>query len=138
METEPVLVALLFADNVIVEASTNKRTIVGAFSELRSARFPAVFPPWWIYAAVDNVAGSVPYALNLVSDETDQVVVGISGDITVQDGPRGVEMQVRIPNAVFPSPGRYNLSLSLGGERVGGRVLRVSPVRGADAPAGER
>ena len=131
MQTEPVLVALLFADHVVVEANTNKKTIVGAFTQFHSDSFPILFPPWWIYVAVDNVSGSPQYALNLVNDETDQVIIGISGQISIKDDPGGVEMQFKIPNAVFPTAGRYNLILTVGSHRIGSRVLRVDQTKGS-------
>jgi len=63
---EPVLVALLFADRVIVEEKNKKKTIVGTFTRFYSDKFPVSFPPWYIYAAVTNISEDHSFSLNLV------------------------------------------------------------------------
>ena len=133
MQSEPVLVGLLFADQVIEEQGTNKKTIVGVFTQFHSATFPVQFPPWWIYVALDNVSGTSQFALNLVHDATEQIVVAISGQIDVKDSPDGIEMHYRIPSAVFPSPGMYNLTLKIDGHQVGSRVLKVTQIKRSGA-----
>ncbi|HUX21735.1 MAG TPA: hypothetical protein VMW69_10890, partial [Spirochaetia bacterium] len=56
-ESEPVLAGLLFADRIITETN-RKKTIVGTFNRFNAQKLPAVFPPWFIYAAVTNVTGT--------------------------------------------------------------------------------
>lgn len=115
---------LLFADRVITE-NTNKHGIIGTFSRFYAQRFPVGFPPWGIYAAVTNLSGKHEFALNLVSEETDQVVLPIAGQLEAANPAEVVELAIMVGNAVFPKPGGYNLTFKIDGQQVGARVLRV-------------
>ena len=65
---EPVFVALLLADRVITE-DNQKKAIIGTFTQFTVRQVPAGLPPWYVYAAVTNLAGEHPFSLNLVVDE---------------------------------------------------------------------
>ena len=88
---EPVLVGLLFSDYIIDERN-NKKGIIGTFSRFHAARFPAQFPPWYIYAAVTNIKNEHDFSLNLVYDKAKQVIVPINGKIKVGDELSVVEL----------------------------------------------
>ena len=122
---EPVLVGLLFADHIITEKN-NKRGIIGTFSRFHTARFPARFPPWHIYAAVTNLAGEHDFSLNLVFDRAQQVIVPINGKFSVEEPNAVVELTFRIDGAVFPEEGKYTLTFNIDGAPVGSRVLEVA------------
>jgi hypothetical protein len=122
---EPVLVALLFADRVIVEEGNHKKTIVGTFTQFYSEKFPAVFPPWYIYAAATNIEGEHSFSLNLVLEKESQVVLGINGKMKAAHRNKVNEFVFPIQRAVFPSPGTYTLTFNIGGSPVGSRLLEV-------------
>jgi hypothetical protein len=128
---EPVLVALLFADRVIVEEKNKKKTVVGTFTRFYSDKFPVSFPPWYIYAAATNISGEHSFSLNLVLEKDMQVVVPINGKLKV-DNPRNViELIFPIGQAIFPTPGEYTLTFNIDGIQVGSRILEVlSPEQG--------
>ncbi|ULQ59869.1 hypothetical protein K7I13_00490 [Brucepastera parasyntrophica] len=77
---EPVLVGLLFADRIITE-NNGKKGIIGTFSVFSAKAFPVVFPPWSIYAAVTNLTGKHTFSINLVHDDTMQVILPINGEL---------------------------------------------------------
>ncbi|GAI42417.1 unnamed protein product, partial [marine sediment metagenome] len=81
---EPVLVALLYADRVIVEEGNHKKSIIGSFTRFFADKIPTSFPPWYIYAAVTNLSGPHAFSINLVHDKEKQVVVPISGKFEVK------------------------------------------------------
>ena len=120
---EPVLVGLLFADRVITE-NNGKKGILGTFTQFQAAQFPAVFPPWYLYAAVTNLVGRHRFALNLVSEDN-QVVVPLSGEFEVADALGVVELDPIIVAATFPRPGNYTLTFHVDGDFVGSRILTV-------------
>lgn len=122
---EPVLVALLFADRVIVEEKNKKKTIVGTFTRFYSDKFPVSFPPWYIYAAATNISGDHSFSLNLVLEKEMQVVVPINGKIKVENPRNVIELIFPIGQAIFPSPGEYTLTFNIDGTQVGSRVLEV-------------
>ena len=124
---EPVLVALLFADRVLVEEGNLKKTIVGTFTQFYSEKFPAVFPPWFIYAAATNIEGEHSFSINLVLEKESQVILGINGKMNAEDRNKVNEFIFPIQRAIFPSPGTYALTFNIGGVQVGSRLLEVVP-----------
>jgi len=122
--SEPVLVALLFADRVITE-NTNKKGIIGTFIRFFSPQFPAAFPPWAIYAAAANAAGEHDFALTLTHTETNQVVLPINGKFQAQTADDVIELTFNVANAVFPKEGKYVLTFHIDGELIGSRILFV-------------
>ena len=121
---EPVFVALLLADRVITE-DNQKKVIIGTFTQFTVRQVPAGLPPWFIYAALTNVAGELPFSLNLVFDKSQQVIFSAGGTLTVDDPRRVVELVIPVPNVVFPEAGTYVVSFHVGGDQIGSRILDV-------------
>jgi hypothetical protein len=128
--SEAVLVGLLFADRIITE-NNGKKGIIGTFNKFYSQRFPISFPPWAIYAAVTNLEGKHEFALNLVNEETSQVIVPLSGQFEARNRTDVVELTPTIVGAIFPKPGVYTLIFYVDGQNLGARVLTVSPPKQA-------
>lgn len=127
--SEPVLLALLCADRVIVEEGNHKKSIIGSFDNFFSPKFPVVFPPWFIYAAVANLSEDSDFTLNLVKDDgSDSVVIGFTGRFKVTDPRSKSDIIFQVANAKFPSAGDYMLTLTIGTEHVGSRILHVKDV----------
>jgi hypothetical protein len=127
---EPVFVALLLADRVITE-DNQKKAIIGTFTQFTVRQVPAGLPPWFVYAAVTNIAGEHPFSLNLVVDRTQQVIFSAGGTLRVDEPRRVVELVIPVPNVVFPEVGTYIVSFHVGGEQIGSRILDVIQ---ADSP----
>lgn len=125
---EPVLVGLLFADKIITE-DNGKKGIIGTFTRFFARSFPASFPPWAIYAALTNVTGEHSFALTLVEDETQAVVLPLTGKFDVKQKGDVVELIPTIVGAVFPRPGKYTLLLQVDTDQIGARTLVVEPVK---------
>lgn len=132
--SEPVLLALLFADRVITE-DNGKKGIIGTFTRFVAQSFPVVFPPWSIYLAFTNAPGEHDLALNLSHPETNQVLVPIAGKVQSKTAEDVVELSFHIQNALFPRPGRYLLSAFLDGDVLGSRALSVDQSTGP-SPSG--
>jgi len=121
---EPALVGLLFADRIITE-DNGKKGVIGTFNRFQSEKYPVAFPTWGIYAAVTNLEGPHEFALNLVADATNQVVLPIAGRFDVVAGTDVVELTPTIVGAVFPAPGKYTLTFHVDGMVIGARTLFV-------------
>ncbi len=122
--TEPVFVALLMADRVITE-DNQKKAIIGTFTQFTVRQVPAGLPPWFIYAAVTNLAGEHPFSVNLVLDKSQQVIFSAGGTLKVDEPRRVVELVIPVPNVVFPEAGTYVVSFHVGGDQIGSRILDV-------------
>ena len=122
--TEPILLAILFADRIIIE-NNNKKGIIGTFDKFIAQSFPVTFPPWGIYVSLTNISGKHSFAITLLHLETNQIVLPINGEVESISPEQTIELTFNLAGVVFPSPGRYNLSIELGGELLGSRVLYV-------------
>jgi len=132
--SEPVLVALLFADRIITE-NNNKKGIIGTFTKFYAPAFPFAFPPWGIYTAFTNIAGKHPFALTLTRVESSQVVLPINGEFENEHAEDVVELTFNLGGVLFPGPGRYSMTLHIDGELLGSRILYVeqmAPPEGAE------
>ena len=130
---EPVFVALLMADRVITE-DNQKKAIIGTFTQFSVRQTPASLPPWFIYAAVTNLAGEHNFSLNLVNDESQQVIFSAGGKLTIDDPRRVAELVIPVANAVFPMTGTYVVSFHLDGQPLGSRILDVVKVEERPKP----
>ena len=112
-------------DDLVDEEINHKKGIIGTFSRFYADKFPASFPPWFIYAAVTNLSGEHSFSLNLVFDKAQQVIVPISGKFKVENTRGIVELIFPIFKAIFPEEGVYTLTFNIEGTPVGSRILEV-------------
>ncbi len=117
--------ALLCADRVITE-NNGKKGLIGVFSGFQFAAFPSPPTHWFIYGGLANLAGSHGFSLNLVHEESQQVLFSLGGDLNVVEGNREVELVVPVANLVFQRPGPHTLTLNIGGMPIASRILRVA------------
>jgi hypothetical protein len=123
---EGVFNALLCCDRVIVE-NNGKKGLIGVFSQFNFPKVPAVNMPWFIYACASNLdVGGHTFTFNLAHDETQMVIMSVSGEIQVPDPGPDVEIVIPVANVGFPRFGSYTLTFRLGGDQMGSRVIRVN------------
>jgi hypothetical protein len=124
--SEPLFVSLLFADRVIEEIN-HKKTIVGTFTTFNAENFPAMFPPWFIYAAATNIQPEEEhnYTLNVANRDTQAVVLSANQKFGTSE--RGVVAEFIIPaaNVVFPTEGTYLVEFRIDGRELITRTLEV-------------
>lgn len=123
METEPVLLALLTADRVIQE-NNGKKGIIGTFDRFFSERFPIMFPPWGIYLSVTNITGDHSFTINIVNQQSQEVVYSVSGGIKSTEFDRVHEIAVNLA-PVFPQAGKYQVLFYIDGRVVGAKPISV-------------
>jgi len=121
---DPLVTALIMAD-VIVTEDNGKKVLVGVFSRFNLPQFPAQVPPWFLYAAVDNLEGHNNFTFNLAKDDTQEVVFSANGDVDVVDPSSGVEIALMVPPIIFRTHGTYVLQFVVNGRT---EVSRIVPV----------
>ena len=124
---EPVCFSLLFADRIIVE-DNGKKGLIGVFGAFNFARFPAIAPPWYLFAGLANITGKHEFSINLVRDEAQHVVLPIAGELDVPADGNDVEMVIPIANLTFQKPGIHTLTLNIDGTQLASRILRVNKI----------
>ncbi len=127
MMSEPVLLALLFADRIITE-DNNKKGIIGTFNRFMAHEFPVIFPPWGVYIALTNLSGKHIFELVLKNMDNEQIVLPVNGEFESRNQDEMIELPLNFAGIAFPGPGRHLLALSIDGDLVGTRMLSVEKI----------
>lgn len=138
---QPIVKAFLVCDQVIHDAQTGKKSLIGVFHELRSDRFPAVHPALWIYANLTNARGKYAIEIQLVDVDRNNVLgQGKPPEIEIPDPLQTTEISAQLRNVALPGPGTYEFHLLVNGEILATKAVRVSALRrsgndSTDAPS---
>ncbi len=125
---KPSLSALLVCDMVIEDKMTNKKSIIGSFTDIWAQTFPCVQPRMAVYFCLTDAEGSYDILLRLLNTDTELLLaqagftVGIPDRFVIQD------FGVGLPPVQFPVAGRYELQIFANKEFLGRKEFRVTPV----------
>lgn len=127
---QPIVKAFLVCDQVIHDAQTGKKSLVGVFHELRSDRFPAVHPTLWIYANLTNARGKYNIEIRLVDVDRNNVLGrGTPPEIDIQGPLQTTEISAQLRNVTLPAAGTYEFHLLVNEELLATKAIRVSPIQ---------
>jgi len=107
----PTVLAMLLCDQVIVDAGTNKKSLIGVFDNLNSVGFPSQ-TRIAIYAKLTDAEGKYDFRVRIVhlKDETLLGEFEIKG-AAFADQLRPAELIIDLPALVFPEAGKYEFQL---------------------------
>jgi hypothetical protein len=125
MPTPPVAVSLTLCDYVIVEERTKKISLIGTFTGLKVADFPATPHPFSVFAVLTDGIGDVTIDLSVTQLATNEEVAIHQGRMRFPDKLAEVSYHARLHHCTFPAPGVYQFTLLADGEWVAHRRLRV-------------
>ena len=129
----PVVKAFLVCDQVIHDAQTGKKTLVGVFHELRAERFPAVHPVLWIYANLTNARGNYEFEIRFFDVERNNVLgQGNPPQINIPGPLQTTELSAQLRNVQLPGPGTYEFQLLTNGNLVATKAIRVSALHSGE------
>jgi hypothetical protein len=123
---KPKLIAILFADQVITEDKTGKKSIIGTFTKLQSRHFPAVFPQWFIYIALKNIPNNHKYQIELIAAGHKKKLFVINGEVWAETANAVAELVFSINQAYFPKGGLYKIIVKIDDVKIGTRDLEVA------------
>jgi hypothetical protein len=112
----PIVEALIICDEIINEAGTNKKSLIGTFNSIVSEQFPMQHPKICVYAAMTNGQGDMSGELRCVRVEDQEVIFKAVGRVQFADPNQVVEMSFNFRNIVFEHPGLYTFELLAGDE----------------------
>jgi len=111
----PVVLALLVADNRLLDSQSNQHTIVGVFSQVKAERFPTMLARLCIYAELTNGRGAQSITIRIVdSDESRPPVINAGVNIEFSDPLDVSQVGFGASGVVFPAPGEYRVQLLSG------------------------
>ena len=124
----PLPLAFIACDHVWRDPNTEKRTILGAYSAIEFAEFPARLPEMAVYLAVTGIHGRMVTTVQLVdSAETlPGPVAATEIPLDFNDPVATIESHVVLEDVIFPFPDEYRLQLLVSGLVVIERRILVS------------
>lgn len=104
----PVPVAFLVCDQILVDESTKKTTIVGIFDRVWAAQFPTAISPH-LFLRVIDCEGDYPVKLEYVQVSNQTILGEGEGRIVSTDRQRYTDLVLHWPVMPFPEPGEYEI-----------------------------
>jgi len=109
---KPEIKAFLLCDYVIHEAGSNKKSLIGIFEQVNSARFPFRHGRISVYANMADAHGKYDLTLRLVRLRDGKVLFEGKGlTIQVADPLQVSELGMNLEGIVFEEPGKYEFAL---------------------------
>lgn len=129
----PDVLSLIVCDQIIADRLTGKQSLIGMFSRIHAAQFPATQPHLCIYVALTDGRGKTPMVIRVVdSDDVRPPVVRGQGVVDFKN-PRAVaNLSLQFYGLVFPEPGQYRVQISCHGTLL--REARLELVRARRRP----
>jgi hypothetical protein len=134
IESEPTIVpGIVLSDLAIVEAGTQKRTLVGCFDQFAFPQFPAAYARFFVTVWVTNVEGKlseIDLTTRIEQKGSAHVVFSSSAKLPL-GGEKNFErnqlmtFSVPVPGLTFPTHGAYTVIILLNGDEVGRRDINV-------------
>ena len=107
----PIAEALIICDEIINEAGTNKKSLIGTFNSILSDQYPMQHAKICVYAAMTNGQGEMSGELRCMRVDDQQMIFKASGTVQFADPNQVVEMSFNFRNIVFERPGLYTFEL---------------------------
>jgi len=123
---KPVGIALIICDQVITEAVTNKKSLIGLFNNVMARHFPSRQPRLCIFVSITGGHGKVSTKVRCVNEESHEALFETSGEIAFQNPNHVVEAVFEFNNVTFPEPGLHCIEVVAGDELVLQRRFMVS------------
>lgn len=128
----PVPLAMILCDSIIIDKRTEKKSLIGIFSNMSTDTFPFRARRFSIFISLTDGHGE--YSGKLVCTDSDRrEIFEASGKIMFPGGAKTVvEMVYEIGGLVFPQEGTYNFSFYCDDEIVISRECRIVSKESSD------
>ena len=121
----PVLVAFLVCDTVIQDSSSGKKTLVGVFSNIMAAQFPASHSSPWLFVKLMECEGTYDVKIQYARVATQEVLLEVTANLESTDRHEDTEIIVQLPTLNIPDAGQYEFRLWLNNHFIGNVRMNV-------------
>ena len=130
MSSVPSVLAILLCDSIIVEQGSNKKTLVGVFTHVNAASFPALLKMGF-YARLTDLEGDYRFEVRIVRLEgnAEDLMAGAETEFKADDRLAILDLALNLPPMPFPGPGRYEFQLFADSVYIGRATLYLQPLR---------
>lgn len=107
----PVPLAFLLCDQVITDADTKKKTLVGVFDRIWVNKFPTEHLGAALYARLIGAEGDYDIRVEYVQVDSQSILAEGTARMQVEDRHMPAEFSMVLPPLPIPSPGGYEFRL---------------------------
>ncbi len=131
----PDVIALLVCDQIITDRLTGKQSLIGMFSKVHAAGFPATHPQLSVFVALTDGHGRTELTIRIVdSNEARPPIVEGRGTVDFKN-PRAIaNLALQFHGLTFPAPGEYRVQLWSAGELLREARLELRQIVARPAP----
>jgi hypothetical protein len=131
----PVALAMLLCDYVIDDKQTNKKSLIGLFSNISAKNFPAAHHRLYVFVVLCDGHGEYKGELRCIKADDNTEIYTTRGPIPFPDPNAVLELNFELFGLSFPSPGEYLMQFLCDDEIVIQRKLMLSELK--EKPEGE-
>ncbi len=124
--SKPIVMSINVCDEIIRDEISKKISLIGLFSQIQAATFPAHHPSLHVYVSLTDGHGEYEGELRFVSEEDNSVIASMKGKVPFQNPLQTVELNFAINNLKFEAPGKYRVEFFCDDDLVGSRQFIVS------------
>ena len=108
----PDVLALIVCDQIITDRITGKQSLIGMFSRIHAAKFPASHPQLSVFVALTDGRGKTEMVIRIVDgNETRPPLVEGKGAVEFKN-PRAIaNLALQFHGLTFPEPGEYRVQI---------------------------
>ena len=128
IQEKPEALALIVCDQIIVEAGTGKKTLIGIFNQIQCSKFPAVHPNMVVFVSVTGGRGTYGTTLRLAFDGQEKPVFEIPAVMHMDSPMQVVEFAFRLLALNLSSAGLYRFEFLCNEELIFSRVFSVKTI----------
>ena len=132
--SKPMGIALMLCDQVISEARTNKKSLIGVFNNIAASAFPCRHPRLCVFVSITGGHGKTKTDVRCVNEDNGTTLFGASGEVRFPHPNHVVEAVFEFNNVTFPGPGLYCIEVLGNDELVLQRRFTVRSLTGEDVP----
>jgi hypothetical protein len=124
----PVSLAMLLCDYVIEDKQTNKKSLIGLFSNISAKKFPASHYRMNVFVVLCDGHGEYRGELRCVNADNDEEISTMKGPVVFPDPNAVLEFNFEMFGVSFPQPGDYIMQFLCDDEIVVQRKLTLTPI----------
>ena len=125
----PVLLSAIVCDQVIIDARTNKASVIGVFENISAPKYPARHPRLAFFFELTNGRGKTELTIRLVDvQQEDKTLWECTVEQELKDVRQVVNSTFDISGIQFPHPGEYRFQIYAGKDLLGERRIVCTEV----------
>jgi len=133
----PMGLALIVCDTILEDRLTGKKTLVGLFDRVQTAKLPCVHPEMCVFVSLTGGRGEYPCEIVCRHVDGETIAFSAKGKVVMRDPYQVVDLVFRLKGARFPKEDKYWLHFLVEGIPIMMRqmlVQRQAPKSAPEAP----